>query len=132
MVPRRVMVAAAGLLVFAAAGCGGSSSSSGGGGGSQLVAKVSHAQAEVQGRTVVASAKVKEGGKDVTYYVNDRDGVRIFTAAFREGAARRPLHDDGVGAGRDGDDSLQEADRRHRLPRAFRALRPGRLVPLLR
>lgn len=60
-------------LVLIAAGCGGGSSSSNGGssgGGkksSSLVVDVSHATAQVEGGKVVASAKVKEGGKPGTH-----------------------------------------------------------------
>ena len=57
------------LFAFAAAvaGCGGGgssdSSSSGGGNGSSLVAKVEHADAKVDGGSVVGSVEVTEGGQ---------------------------------------------------------------------
>ena len=60
------------VLLFAVAaalaGCGGggsssSSSSSGGGNGASLVAKVEHADAKVDGGSVVGSVQVTEGGK---------------------------------------------------------------------
>src|SRR4051794_20471557 len=51
------------ILALGAAGCGGSGS--GGGGApkpSKLVVKVEHATAKVEGASVVATAKVTEGG----------------------------------------------------------------------
>lgn len=56
----------AAAVALIAAGCGSSGGSPGGGGGGQkttsLVTDVSHATAGVQGKEVVASVQVKEGG----------------------------------------------------------------------
>jgi hypothetical protein len=55
----------AGCLIAAAAGCGGGGGSSGsgsGGGGGSLVAKVEHADAKVDGASVVGTVTVSEGG----------------------------------------------------------------------
>lgn len=62
-------------LVLVAAGCGGGGSANGSNGGSSgggkksssLVVDVSHATAQVEGNKVVATAKVKEGGKPGTH-----------------------------------------------------------------
>jgi hypothetical protein len=53
-------------LVLGASGCGGTKSSSGTTGASSasnLVTKVQHASAQVEGKSVVATVKVTEGGK---------------------------------------------------------------------
>jgi hypothetical protein len=53
-------------VVVALAGCGGGSGSSGGtggGSGSNLVVKVEHADAKVEGSSVVGTVNVTEGGK---------------------------------------------------------------------
>ena len=56
-------------LVLGAAGCGGSGGSTSSGGttaassGGNLVTKVQHASAQVEGKSVVATVKVTEGGK---------------------------------------------------------------------
>jgi hypothetical protein len=51
-------------LVLVAAGCGGSGASNSSGGASgQLVTKVEHASAKVEGRSIVGTVKVTEGGK---------------------------------------------------------------------
>jgi hypothetical protein len=55
--------------MLAAAGCGGSSGSKSSGGsttaaaGSQLVTKVEHASAKVEGGSIVGTVKITEGGK---------------------------------------------------------------------
>jgi Flp pilus assembly protein TadD len=66
-VTRRLVLLAA--LLAAVAGCGGSSGSSSSSAGSQadssssLVTKVEHAKAEVEGKSVVGSVRVTEGGE---------------------------------------------------------------------
>ena len=58
-----------GAVVLAAAGCGGSGSTSSSSGnapaaaGGQLVTKVEHASAKVDGASIVGTVKVTEGGK---------------------------------------------------------------------
>src|SRR5436853_3113180 len=59
----RFLLVAALAAAAAAAGCGGSGNSSSGGSASSLVAKVQHADATVEGRSVVATVKVTEGGQ---------------------------------------------------------------------
>ena len=61
----RVFVPLAGILfVIAGAGCGGSGSGTGAGQTStKLVAKVQDAKAKVEGNSIVASARVTEGGR---------------------------------------------------------------------
>jgi hypothetical protein len=62
---KRIFVTAA--LVATVAGCGGNSSSSGGtgnaGSGGKLVAKVQHADAKVEGSSVVGTVEVTDGGR---------------------------------------------------------------------
>ena len=52
----------AGALLAAVSGCGGSGSNGAPGGASKLVAKVEHATAKVEGSSIVATAKITEGG----------------------------------------------------------------------
>ncbi len=61
----RYVVALAAPIALLAAGCGSSGGSSGSGVQKvgSLVAKVGHSTAEVQGKQVVATAQVKEGGR---------------------------------------------------------------------
>lgn len=64
MGPLRIAGALGALLALLATGCGSGGSSSGGGQQTgSLVAKVTHATAEISGKQVVATARVKEGGR---------------------------------------------------------------------
>jgi len=68
LVPVKGRILVVFALAAALAGCGGSgsgssSSESGGATGSSLVAKVEHADAKVDGGSVVGTAKVTEGGR---------------------------------------------------------------------
>ena len=56
------LAAAAALAACGSSGSGSSSGSSSGSGGSTLVAKVDHADAKVEGRSIVGTVKVTEGG----------------------------------------------------------------------